>query len=38
MLPCAALTAWTALDNLKHVPTKASALFQGMGVIVMKRS
>ncbi|KAH7386733.1 chaperonin 10-like protein [Phaeosphaeria sp. MPI-PUGE-AT-0046c] len=31
MLPCAALTAWTALDGLAHVPEKASALFQGTG-------
>jgi NADPH:quinone reductase-like Zn-dependent oxidoreductase len=38
MLPCAALTAWTALDNLNHVPEKASALFQGMGIILVKRS
>ena len=38
MLPCAALTAWTALDNLNHVPEKASALFQGMGVFLKKRS
>ncbi|KAF2845562.1 NAD(P)-binding protein [Plenodomus tracheiphilus IPT5] len=30
-LACAGLTAWVALDNLKHVPKGAAALLQGTG-------
>jgi hypothetical protein len=29
MLPCAGVTAWNALDGLKHIPKRASALLQG---------
>ncbi|KAF2823883.1 alcohol dehydrogenase [Ophiobolus disseminans] len=31
ILPCAGVTAWTALDRLTHVPKNASALMQGTG-------